>query len=606
MKQFEVVVKSICSILVLLVLFTSPAVAQTITQIIDETGDGTNFLKTPRGITVDHSGNVYVSGFGYHGFNVFKITPEGEITKIIGPEGDGTNALDTPYRVAVDGDGNVYVAGFLSHNAFKITSNRVIGEIIDSNGDGRGNTLSKASGIAVDGSGNVYVTGFASNNAFRITEGGMITEIIDNNGDKTGNNQLVNPDDIAVDSNGNVYLTGVNSDNAFKITLDADGNVADISEIISAPTSGINAPYGIDVDSSGDVYVACASSSNAFRITSAGVITKIIDSVGDGSNSLSQALDIAFDGPGNVYVTGGLSDNAFKIDTYGCITEIINANGDNTNYLDGPWGIDVDGSGNICVTGAASNNVFKIVLDLEGPRTSNVAIDPVPVNEDALAFAYVDDSTTGGSLIAGASYFDVDRDETGVMEAVDGDYDQQDELVCGVIMSYSTPGVHEICITGKDAAGNEGPEVCALLAVYDPSGGFVTGGGWIWSPAGAYVDDPLLEGKANFGFVSKYKKGATEPTGNTEFVFQAADLKFHSSSYQWLVVNQAGTNAQFKGSGTINGAGDYKFMLWAGDDSPDTFRIKIWTEDEAGNEAVVYDNVGDQEIGGGSIVVHAK
>jgi len=76
------------------------------------------------------------------------------------------------------------------------------------------------------------------------------------------------------------------------------------------------------------------------------------------------------------------------------------------------------------------------------------------------------------------------------------------------------------------------------------------------------------------------------------------------------VVNQGGTNAQFRGSGTVNGALDlngnpYKFMLWAGDGSPDTFRIKIWSELD-GVETVVYDNGFDQEIGGGSIVIHTK
>ena len=91
--------------------------------------------------------------------------------------------------------------------------------------------------------------------------------------------------------------------------------------------------------------------------------------------------------------------------------------------------------------------------------------------------------------------------------------------------------------------------------------GFVTGGGWINSPAGAYVADPALAGKATFGFVSKYKKGMTVPEGNTEFQFHAAGLNFKSTSYQWLVV--AGANAKFKGVGTINGAGNYGFMLTA-------------------------------------------
>src|SRR5918995_6503215 len=90
-----------------------------------------------------------------------------------------------------------------------------------------------------------------------------------------------------------------------------------------------------------------------------------------------------------------------------------------------------------------------------------------------------------------------------------------------------------------------------FVVVFNPSAGFVTGGGWIQSPPGAYTEDPTLTGKATFGFVSKYKKGATVPDGTTEFEFNAGNLYFQSSSYQWLVV-AGGTKAQFKGSGTIN------------------------------------------------------
>lgn len=55
-----------------------------------------------------------------------------------------------------------------------------------------------------------------------------------------------------------------------------------------------------------------------------------------------------------------------------------------------------------------------------------------------------------------------------------------------------------------------------------------------------------------------------------------------------------GTNAQFRGQGTINGAGVYKFMLWAGDGSPDTFWIMI-TEVGGG---IVYDNGVQQPLKG--------
>ena len=166
-----------------------------------------------------------------------------------------------------------------------------------------------------------------------------------------------------------------------------------------------------------------------------------------------------------------------------------------------------------------------------------------------------------------------------------------------------------MCLTVNDGALDSDP-ACTIAVVYDPEGGFVTGGGWIDSPAGAYKPDETLSGQATFGFVSKYKKGASVPTGNTEFQFHVAAFDFHSTSYDWLVVNQAGTNGQFKGSGTVNGGlapdgSAYKFMLWAGDGAPDTFRIKIWWED-AGGEHAIYDNGIDQPIGAGNIVVHKK
>jgi parallel beta-helix repeat protein len=125
--------------------------------------------------------------------------------------------------------------------------------------------------------------------------------------------------------------------------------------------------------------------------------------------------------------------------------------------------------------------------------------------------------------------------------------------------TYTQTGVFSVKVTAADDDGGSGSLKFRYVVIFDPSGGFVTGGGWIDSPEGAYPEDPTLTGKANFGFVAKHKKGTTKPIGNTEFQFHAADLNFHSNNYEWLVV--AGAKAMFKGTGTINGAGEYNFML---------------------------------------------
>jgi hypothetical protein len=178
-------------------------------------------------------------------------------------------------------------------------------------------------------------------------------------------------------------------------------------------------------------------------------------------------------------------------------------------------------------------------------------------------------------------------------------------------------GVYTAKMFVNDGAAMDDSLATEYIVVYDPSGGFVTGGGWIMSPAGAYVPAPGLTGKATFGFVSKYEKGKTLPQGNTEFQFHAGNMNFKSTSYEWLVV--AGTRAQYKGEGAIeNVAGTFGFLLTAVDGgntsagvNPDKFRIKIWNK--ATNQ-VVYDNqIGEVEdsdsatgLSGGSIVIHSK
>jgi hypothetical protein len=177
--------------------------------------------------------------------------------------------------------------------------------------------------------------------------------------------------------------------------------------------------------------------------------------------------------------------------------------------------------------------------------------------------------------------------------------------------TYANPGVYTVGVTVTDACGASATMNFQFIVIFDPDGGFVTGGGWINSPAGAYSADPNLTGKANFGFNSKYQPGANVPSGNTEFQFKAGNLNFKSTSYEWLIV--AGARAQFKGSGTINGSGNYEFMLTAidgqvsGGGGVDKFRIRIWND-----SGVIYDNQmnapDDSDpttaIGGGSIVIH--
>ena len=178
--------------------------------------------------------------------------------------------------------------------------------------------------------------------------------------------------------------------------------------------------------------------------------------------------------------------------------------------------------------------------------------------------------------------------------------------------SFTAAGLYMVLAIVRDNSNNADTTEIPV-AVYDPSVGFATGAGWFLSPPGAYVADPSLTDKAHFAFISKIdKKTAGLVNGNANFRFQAADLTFDGTSYDWLKV--AGPKAMMKGSGTVNDVPGFGFLISAvdgqisGGGGIDKFRIKIWNKS---TNAVVYDNqLGVDEnadptttLGGGSITI---
>ncbi len=128
----------------------------------------------------------------------------------------------------------------------------------------------------------------------------------------------------------------------------------------------------------------------------------------------------------------------------------------------------------------------------------------------------------------------------------------------------------------------------ATFAMSLEYGGFVSGGGWFTSPVDVY--------KAKFDFAAKYKNRSTVLTGDTELDL-GNDMLFESTGYDWL--SQVGNIAMLKGSGTINGEGEYNFLITLKDDSPDQIKVMIW--DASG---IVYDTGSLVNIGNGSIIFH--
>lgn len=230
--------------------------------------------------------------------------------------------------------------------------------------------------------------------------------------------------------------------------------------------------------------------------------------------------------------------------------------------------------------------------------------DPIALGTPAILAIEFDDADSGDSHSVSIEWGDTTTPHSGPYAA-------------SFSHSYAGPGVFEPAVVVTDSNGASSDEVLCenFVVVYDPDGGFVSGGGWFHSPAGAYPADGDLAGPATFGFVSKYQKGKSAPTGTTDFRFAAAGLEFSSNQYDWLVI--AGSMARYRGTGSVNGEAGYQFFVVAtdgdllGGDGTDKLRVRIWREGPGGEETVYDNQAGDgvddpatTSIGGGSIVVH--
>jgi hypothetical protein len=156
--------------------------------------------------------------------------------------------------------------------------------------------------------------------------------------------------------------------------------------------------------------------------------------------------------------------------------------------------------------------------------------------------------------------------------------------------TYAAAGIYRVVVTLTNQAGAAVSKPFQYVIVFDPHGGFVTGGGTFASPE-----------KTPFAFNVRYGSNGSRPAGSVKF------LDFDSTAIDWLVITSQ--RALFRGAGTWNRRDGYSFLVAVTDGNPDRLRVKIWN---TASGAVVFDNqpgaADDADpaaaILGGSIVIH--
>jgi len=277
-------------------------------------------------LAVDDSGNVFVSGMSYadstsYDYLTIKYSPAGDTLWVRRYNGPG-NSFDYANALTVDNSGNVYVTGesygsgtFSDYATIKYSS---AGDTLwVRRYNGPGDSLDCANALTVDDSRNVYVTGksFGIVTFFEdYATDDYATIKYDSNGDTLWTRRYNDPGNsadvanaLAVDGNGNVYVTGhVSSSDYATIKYNPNGDTTWVKRYSQA---GNDFATALAVDNNGNAYVTGYSWGTSFdyatiKYSSFGDTLWVIRYNGPGNGS-DEAYAIALDNSGNLYVTGG-------------------------------------------------------------------------------------------------------------------------------------------------------------------------------------------------------------------------------------------------------------------------------------------------------------
>ena len=257
-------------------------------------------IRSPRGIVVDATGNVYFSDSGNQ--SVRMVDTSGIIHTFAGNgnsgyTGDGGPAtsaeLNQPAGLTIDSAGNIYIADTFNNAIRMVDTSGIIHTVAGNgkegySGDGGAATsaeLDRPRGMFVDVSGNLFIAD-TNNRAIREVVSGVINTIAGNgllgctgDGSAATAASIGNPRDVVV-GNGTLYISNGGCDQIRAVTLSsgiittfAGTNLGYDGEGNPPLSAKFSTPTGLGLDPSGNLLVVDSGNNRVRQITSTAVNT---------------------------------------------------------------------------------------------------------------------------------------------------------------------------------------------------------------------------------------------------------------------------------------------------------------------------------------------
>jgi uncharacterized delta-60 repeat protein len=346
-----------------------------------------NSVDAIKGMVVDNSGNVYITGSSNSGANsddyiTIKYNANGVQQWIARFNGIGSGS-DVPASIFVDAAGNVYVTGYsdaltggyVDNDATTIKYSPTGVQLWVSSYHGPQQRADAAAAVKADANGNVYVTGYTTVRNGAYTKKDYLSIKYNSSGVQQWTatyNGPANQDDAAVglgfDQTGNVYVTGtsfagrdpIGEEDYLTIKYNPAG-VQQWTARYNGPISEPDRATALAVDKTGNCFVTGYSRGVDLDIATVKYNTngtqQWVARYDGPAHSGDISYAIALDNSGNVYVAG--SDQAIIYNTDFCTIK-YNSSGvqqwearyaSATKDNDEAYAIAVDAGSNVYVTG---------------------------------------------------------------------------------------------------------------------------------------------------------------------------------------------------------------------------------------------------------------
>lgn len=237
-------------------------------------------LKSPSGVAVDNSGNVYVV--------------DAENRQVLELAAGSSSPTALPFiglgaasGVAVNAARAVYVVCPGNNPLLKLAAGSSSPTELPVTG------LSSPRGVAVDGADNLYITD-GSNRVLKLAAGSSNPTALPFAG-------LNNPTGVAVDGAGVVYVTDSGNNRVLKLA-------AGSSSPTQLPFTALNDPGGVAADTAGDLYVVDRGNNRVVKLAGDSTTQTALPSAG-----LSNPTGVAVDAAGGVYVTDAGHNRVVKL-----------------------------------------------------------------------------------------------------------------------------------------------------------------------------------------------------------------------------------------------------------------------------------------------------